>query len=125
MLASPEFLPIAASRAGLCRLCCLVCSVSVVSHYLRLMYAAAWAGSLVNGPIADRIGRKLSINLAVIVFTIGSAIQCGAVNIPMLFAGMWKLSTLSDVADLSRTSDCGFGCWSAHHGRSVVHFRGL
>ncbi|EAL92895.1 MFS sugar transporter, putative [Aspergillus fumigatus Af293] len=48
---------------------------------------AAWFGSLINGPIADRLGRKLSINLAVVVFVIGSAIQCGAVTIPMLFAG--------------------------------------
>lgn len=40
-----------------------------------------------NGPLADRIGRKLSINIAVIIFVIGSAIQCGAVNIPMLFVG--------------------------------------
>lgn len=49
---------------------------------------AAWFGSLINGPIVDRIGRKLSIITAVVVFVVGSAIQCGAVNIPMLFAGM-------------------------------------
>ncbi|GAQ04764.1 probable quinate permease [Aspergillus lentulus] len=48
---------------------------------------AAWFGSLINGPIADRLGRKLSINIAVVIFVIGSAIQCGAVTIPMLFAG--------------------------------------
>ncbi|KAF7179780.1 hypothetical protein CNMCM7691_008830 [Aspergillus felis] len=48
---------------------------------------AAWFGSLINGPIADRLGRKLSINLAVVIFVIGSAIQCSAVTIPMLFAG--------------------------------------
>lgn len=48
---------------------------------------AAWAGSLTNGPVADRIGRKLSINVAVVIFVIGSGIQCGAVNIPMLFTG--------------------------------------
>lgn len=50
---------------------------------------AAWLGSLLNGPIADRLGRKLSINLAVVIFVIGSAIQCGAVAIPMVFAGMF------------------------------------
>lgn len=58
------------------------------------LFAAAWLGSLINGPVADRVGRKVSINLAVIVFVIGSAIQCGAVNIPMLFAGMWVNLTL-------------------------------
>ncbi|PIG89912.1 MFS monosaccharide transporter [Aspergillus arachidicola] len=48
---------------------------------------AAWFGSLINGPIADRLGRKLSMNVAVVIFVIGSAIQCSAVNIPMLFVG--------------------------------------
>lgn len=48
---------------------------------------AAWLGSLINGPVADRLGRKLSINVAVVIFIIGSAIQCAAVNIPMLFVG--------------------------------------
>jgi MFS family permease len=55
--------------------------------WLKLTCPAAWLGSLINGPVADRMGRKLSINLAVVVFIIGSAIQCGAVNIPMLFVG--------------------------------------
>lgn len=48
---------------------------------------AAWFGSLCNGPIADRLGRKASMLIAVVIFTIGSAIQCSAQNIPMLFAG--------------------------------------
>ncbi|OJJ03846.1 hypothetical protein ASPVEDRAFT_762429 [Aspergillus versicolor CBS 583.65] len=53
--------------------------------FVSTLLLAAWLGSLINGPVADRLGRKLSINLAVVVFIIGSAIQCGAVNIPMLF----------------------------------------
>lgn len=48
---------------------------------------AAWLGSLANGPIADSIGRKRSILVAVVIFLIGSAIQAGAVNIPMIFVG--------------------------------------
>lgn len=48
---------------------------------------AAWFGSLCNGPTADRLGRKASMLIAVVIFTIGSAIQCSAQNIPMLFAG--------------------------------------
>ncbi|KAJ5124207.1 Major facilitator superfamily domain general substrate transporter [Penicillium bovifimosum] len=55
--------------------------------FVSTLLLAAWLGSLINGPIADRIGRKLSINLAVVVFTIGSVLQCAAVNVPMLFAG--------------------------------------
>ncbi|KAJ5455038.1 Major facilitator superfamily domaingeneral substrate transporter [Penicillium sp. IBT 31633x] len=55
--------------------------------FVSTLLLAAWLGSLINGPIADRLGRKLSINVAVVVFTIGSIIQCAAMNIPMLFAG--------------------------------------
>ncbi|CAK40833.1 general substrate transporter [Aspergillus niger ATCC 13496] len=55
--------------------------------FVSTLLISAWFGSLINGPIVDRIGRKLSIITAVVVFVVGSAIQCGAVNIPMLFAG--------------------------------------
>jgi MFS family permease len=55
--------------------------------FVSTLLLAAWLGSLINGPIADRVGRKLSINVAVVVFTIGSVIQCAAMNVPMLFAG--------------------------------------
>ncbi|KAJ5938726.1 hypothetical protein N7466_001860, partial [Penicillium verhagenii] len=55
--------------------------------FVSTLLLAAWLGSLINGPISDRVGRKVSMNLAVIVFVIGSAIQCAAVTIPMLFVG--------------------------------------
>ncbi|KAJ5154569.1 Major facilitator superfamily domain general substrate transporter [Penicillium coprophilum] len=55
--------------------------------FVSTLLIAAWAGSLINGPIADRFGRKMSINLAVVVFTIGSILQCAAMSVPMLFAG--------------------------------------
>ncbi|KAJ5647145.1 hypothetical protein N7490_003517 [Penicillium lividum] len=55
--------------------------------FVSTLLLAAWLGSLINGPISDRVGRKVSMNLAVVVFVTGSAIQCAAVNIPMLFAG--------------------------------------
>ncbi|KAJ4362337.1 hypothetical protein N0V83_010430 [Neocucurbitaria cava] len=55
--------------------------------FVSTLLLAAWFGSLVNGPVADRIGRKGSIIIAVLIFTLGSAIQAGAVNIPMIFAG--------------------------------------
>ncbi|KAJ5153281.1 uncharacterized protein N7482_009759 [Penicillium canariense] len=59
----------------------------VKGWFVSTLLLAAWLGSLINGPVADRIGRKLSINVAVVIFVIGSAVQCAAVNIPMLFAG--------------------------------------
>ncbi|RKK70584.1 hypothetical protein BFJ69_g11750 [Fusarium oxysporum] len=55
--------------------------------FVSTLLLCAWLGSLINGPIADYIGRKGSILLAVVVFTIGSAFQAGADSIPMLFAG--------------------------------------
>ncbi|EEH04071.1 sugar transporter [Histoplasma capsulatum G186AR] len=53
--------------------------------FVSTLLLAAWLGSLVNGPFADYIGRKLSIIVAVVVFLVGSAIQAGAVNLEMLF----------------------------------------
>lgn len=47
----------------------------------------AWFGSLVNGPVADRFGRKMDMVGAVIIFVVGSAIQAGAIDIAMLFLG--------------------------------------
>ncbi|KAL3461871.1 general substrate transporter [Aspergillus heterothallicus] len=55
--------------------------------FVSTLLLAAWLGSLVNGPVADRLGRKLSINVAVVIFVIGSVFQCVAVNVPMIFAG--------------------------------------
>jgi MFS family permease len=55
--------------------------------FVSTLLLFAWAGSLANGPIADRAGRKGSILLAVVVFTVGSALQAAAHDIPMLFAG--------------------------------------
>ncbi|KAH6867350.1 general substrate transporter [Thelonectria olida] len=55
--------------------------------FVSTLLLCAWLGSLVNGPIADYLGRKGSMLLAVVIFTIGSAFQAGANSIPMLFAG--------------------------------------
>lgn len=55
--------------------------------FVSTLLLFAWLGSLVNGPIADRVGRKGSILVAVVIFTLGSALQAAASSIPMLFAG--------------------------------------
>jgi MFS family permease len=47
----------------------------------------AWAGALFNGWLADRISRKYSMMVAVIIFTLGTGLQTGAQNPAMLFAG--------------------------------------
>ncbi|KAH8554596.1 general substrate transporter [Umbelopsis sp. PMI_123] len=55
----------------------------IVSIYLL----GAFAGGLFAGPISERIGRKRSIQLASVVFTLGSAIQAGASTTQMLLGG--------------------------------------
>lgn len=95
---------------------------------LTFFFPAAWAGSLINGPVADHLGRKLSINLAVVIFVIGSAIQCGAVNIPMLFTGRFKLHIRNIatwlIVSIDRPSNCRTGRGNVDHGRSLVYLRG-
>lgn len=58
--------------------------------FVSTLLLAAWFGSLVNGPVADRFGRKGSIMIAVVIFTIGSTLQAAAVNIEMAFTGMFS-----------------------------------
>ncbi|RAL06698.1 sugar porter family MFS transporter [Aspergillus homomorphus CBS 101889] len=47
----------------------------------------AWAGALLNGYLADRISRKYSMMVAVVVFTLGSSLQAAAQNPAYFFAG--------------------------------------
>lgn len=65
-------------------------TILLPSERESLTSPAAWFGSLVNGPIADRYGRKGSILMAVVVFTVGSAIQAGAISVSMVFAGRFS-----------------------------------
>jgi MFS family permease len=55
----------------------------IVSIYLL----GAFAGGLIAGPVSERIGRKRSIQLASIIFSLGSAIQAGASTTQMLLGG--------------------------------------
>ncbi|UKZ45911.1 hypothetical protein TrVGV298_000105 [Trichoderma virens] len=55
--------------------------------FVSTLLLTAWFGSLMNGPIADRFGRKGSMMAAVVVFLLGSALQSGATTIGMLFGG--------------------------------------
>ncbi|KAK3196339.1 hypothetical protein K4F52_000721 [Lecanicillium sp. MT-2017a] len=55
--------------------------------FVSTLLLLAWFGSLINGPIADRFGRKGSILAAVLVFILGSALQAAASTTGVLFAG--------------------------------------
>ncbi|KAL4078276.1 general substrate transporter [Scleroderma yunnanense] len=47
----------------------------------------AWFGSLLNGPICDKIGRRRNVMANVVVFLVGSALQTGATAEKHLFIG--------------------------------------
>ncbi|KJZ77205.1 hypothetical protein HIM_03526 [Hirsutella minnesotensis 3608] len=51
------------------------------------MAAGSWVGALVSGPLSDRAGRKMSIMVGCVIWTIGSLISCASQNIPMLAVG--------------------------------------
>ncbi|KAK3185943.1 hypothetical protein K4F52_005398 [Lecanicillium sp. MT-2017a] len=55
--------------------------------FVSTLLLAAWFGSLINGPIADRFGRKGSMLAAVVVFTLGSALQAAARTTAEVFSG--------------------------------------
>ncbi|GJN79830.1 hypothetical protein PLIIFM63780_003350 [Purpureocillium lilacinum] len=55
--------------------------------FVSTLLLAAWFGSLINGPIADRFGRKGSMLAAVVVFVLGSALQAAASTTGVLFGG--------------------------------------
>lgn len=55
--------------------------------FVATLLIFAWFGSLINGPVADRFGRKGDILIAVVIFTIGSVLQTAANSVAMLFVG--------------------------------------
>jgi hypothetical protein len=85
---------------------------------ILLIYGpAAWLGSLVNGPIGDRFGRKRSMNLAVVIFVIGSAIQFSKRLCREEYQG-------SGTNLLSRQSHCWFRHRAVDADRALVYLGG-
>lgn len=55
--------------------------------FVSTLLLAAWFGSNVNGPVCDKIGRKVDIICNVVIFLLGSSLQAGATSPSYLFAG--------------------------------------
>lgn len=64
--------------------------------FVSTLLLVAWFGSLINGPLADRFGRKGSMLVAVVVFLLGSGLQAGASDIPTIFAGKPLFSAIRE-----------------------------
>ncbi|KAJ5198570.1 uncharacterized protein N7498_007687 [Penicillium cinerascens] len=47
----------------------------------------AWVGTLINGYLADRLGRRLTVLVAVVVFCVGVIVQACTINQDYIFAG--------------------------------------
>ncbi|ODH48409.1 hypothetical protein GX48_05501 [Paracoccidioides brasiliensis] len=89
--------------------------------FVSTLLLTAWLGALLNGTFADYVGRRLSIIVAVAIFSIGSAIQAGAVNLTMLFMGNGKTAFFSSL--LPRTSVALTGRTALLHlGRAIGGF---
>jgi MFS family permease len=59
------------------------------SLIVSILSAGTFCGALIAAPFADHIGRRLSLMLGVVVFTIGVVQQLVAMAIPLLVVGRW------------------------------------
>ncbi|BEI91380.1 uncharacterized protein CcaverHIS019_0402000 [Cutaneotrichosporon cavernicola] len=60
---------------------------NIKGWFVSSLLLGAWFGSLLSGPLCDKLGRKRSIMFQVLVFTLGSALQTGARVEAHMFAG--------------------------------------
>jgi MFS family permease len=51
------------------------------------MSAGSFVGALAAGSLCDRIGRKKSIQVATVIWIIGSMVTCSSQNVAQLIAG--------------------------------------
>lgn len=62
-------------------------SASIKGWFVSTLLLGAWLGSLISGPVCDRLGRKRLIMYNTVLFLLGSALQTGAVSEGYLFGG--------------------------------------
>jgi len=52
-----------------------------------ILELGAWAGVLINGYLADKLGRKLATVVGVFIFIVGVIVQAAAKNVDYIYAG--------------------------------------
>lgn len=70
------------------------------SEIVSILSAGTFFGALLAAPIGDRIGRRKSLMLAVLVFSCGVAMQTGSTTIRLFAAGRY----VAEIAPLTRLS---------------------
>lgn len=64
------------------------------SEIVSILSAGTFFGALLAAPIADRIGRRKSLMVAIVVFSFGVALQTAAMSIRLFAAGRYILGRL-------------------------------
>lgn len=64
-------------------------SPSQSSQIVSILSAGTFFGALLAAPLGDRLGRRLSLIIAVAIFSFGVLLQTIAMHIPMLIAGRY------------------------------------
>jgi predicted MFS family arabinose efflux permease len=62
-------------------------SPSQSSQIVSILSAGTFFGALLAAPLGDRLGRRLSLIIAVAIFSFGVLLQTLAMHIPMLICG--------------------------------------
>lgn len=59
------------------------------AEIVSILSAGTFFGALLAAPIADKIGRRKSLMVAVAVFSVGVAMQTGSMAIPLFTGGRY------------------------------------
>ena len=57
------------------------------SQIVSILSAGTFFGSLLAAPLGDRLGRRVSLIISVVIFSFGVVLQTAAMQIPLLVAG--------------------------------------
>lgn len=59
------------------------------AQIVSILSAGTFFGSLLAAPIGDRLGRRISLIISVVIFALGVLLQTAAMHIPLLIAGRY------------------------------------
>lgn len=62
-------------------------STAQSSQIVSILSAGTFFGALLAAPLGDKLGRRMSLIIAVAIFSFGVLLQTLAMQIPMLIAG--------------------------------------